>query len=296
MATLPGHGRSLTRVRPFCSDDRPLQFLAWLGVQQQPLLSELEKRLAPRTVGNVLLNTIQGGPPELTKLKATLKVERMKSFRVRKEDDEDLRALAVEKAWKRYSDAGKMGVPSLAYLVVPEERVPSVLEKIASGPPALLIPVPPLPLEEAGLSAMDIGDRWMAVSFISSIELGGFFERLVPVLQGQMETLPQRVHEDLRTHWGKWAAQKRTGVEDTLEEDTLVDAETVSAEGEVINRDLVALAYKLATAQWGERGRRFLDALHSGKPVEEASKVARISRQTGHKYLRKLREKLGQTG
>ena len=55
---------------------------------------------------------------------------------------------------------------------------------------------------------------------------------------------------------------------------------------------VMAEAYHHAEQRRGKKGTTFLEALCEGSTVEEASKKAGFSRQTGHKFLRELRKDL----
>jgi hypothetical protein len=52
--------------------------------------------------------------------------------------------------------------------------------------------------------------------------------------------------------------------------------------------DLKAHRMWIARKRWGAKGVRFLQAHSNGESVTQASNIAGVSRQTGHKYLREL--------
>jgi hypothetical protein len=70
------------------------------------------------------------------------------------------------------------------------------------------------------------------------------------------------------------------------EDDALEDERNLNTEAQAKR------AERMAQKRWGARGRAFIEALKRNATVAEASEVAGVSRQMGHKYLSKLKSAL----
>src|SRR5262249_33367608 len=79
-----------------------------------------------------------------------------------------------------------------------------------------------------------------------------------------------------------WEARKRAGENVSL---TGLESEEVPSDHGKEARLEGLNAYREAVRQWGPAGASFVRALAEGKTVDDASRLAGVSRQTGHKRL-----------
>jgi hypothetical protein len=161
-----------------------------LGLNE--IYSELRRRLDPRKVGRAIYRSILEYPKALEELREALHVERMRSYRPRKEDDEDLRSEATTQAFKKLEE---MKATAVEGLKLPEQ-----------------LHLPPIPTPTvAGQSQ----NRWDWPT-LRAAELKETLRLFLPLLRGEAEQLPAKVHEFLKEHFRKWNAAKRAGEEVSL--------------------------------------------------------------------------------
>jgi hypothetical protein len=282
----------LQRLHERGADREVLEFLVFVWCELALIHSELRRRLKTLPVGQALLNLNVKNAPEDAReylLKALRSDSRLGHLlrphkcRSAKEDEADLEEIALVYLIKAYRDAQERAVDGLPF--------PS---HIRSDPPPNILARLPEDRER-------LGDRVLAWTFREE------WKAFMPVLRGDTEKLAEAVRQHLREHYRKgrprkrrppkgrprkWRAKKRQGQE--IELDASKHAPTPRGDLGAQARRMEALAdvsryYDIASQQWGERARVFLDALRAGQSITHASRDAGVSRKTGHKYLRELK-------
>ncbi|MBI3770339.1 MAG: hypothetical protein HY271_17850 [Deltaproteobacteria bacterium] len=256
----------LDRLRRRGASGDVLGFLIWTRRAVDNVLHEILRRLRATPVGLAIVAVRSLMPPDdavaLRQLLRALRVSQLTSFRPEKESDEDLRQDALASALD-FVDRHEREITA-------PWTLPDRIEL-----PALPVPIP-------GVDAR----RWDWPALVAS-ETHATAALLLPALRGDLEALPEKVRLALRDHFESWNAQKRSG-EEVLFDDS-DHASPTDVESDLARRRAVQDFYAEARRRWGDRACVFLDALLRGRTVEEASKRAGVSRQTGHKYLRELK-------
>jgi len=227
-------------------------------IKLNAIYAELRKRFDRLPVGAALYRAVVGRPKGRDALLRSLRVERIKSFRQAKESDQDLRSEAVEAAWQKFS-------------VMYESAAENV------GLP-----------RQVTISSGGEGPRFDWKQLRKS-EVNASLALFLPLLRGDAERLPEKVHQRLRDHFEKWNAAKRAGMEFSLFDEEGSPASEPEIEELIAPREMAASLLKVAEDRWGERGGAFVQALSEGAKVAEAAKVAGVSRTTANKYTRELR-------
>lgn len=236
--------------------------------------AELRSRLGKVPRGRAVLAIVEDPESQeaLTTLRKTLRVDRLTSYRPGKEDNDDLRHDALAAALSFVRDCGIRTVAG--------RKLPARIE----------FPV----LKGISLPTLD-PDRWDR-PVARAQGLREAFALLLPVLRGEVEPVAEKVRQASREHFRMWRAMKRSAPEASLDDPKV--ASTVSlppieeiASPERLDSTRVALdAYCEVVARWGEKAGAFLTGVAAGLPISKAARKAGITRQTGHKYMRKLRQ------
>lgn len=250
--------------------EKHLRSLVWLRRALNGIYVELHRRIDHQEVGRALYRTIVDREGSLHELLAALHVERITSYRRNREDDEDLRSDALRAALQklekfRSSPMHQINLPSRVNLSA--------------------LPVDGLPPTEG---------RWDWPA-IRARQVAETLRLLLPLLNGDAEKLPETVRQAMREHFRKWNAAKRTGLEISLAEENesgtpLAELAAESdTERTALSKHEVLSFLKIAEERWGPMGTASLRALYEGNTTQAAAKLAGISRQTGHNYIRELR-------
>src|SRR5262249_11948586 len=186
-------------------------------------------------------------------------------------DDEDLRQFAVERGLHHLNGAGTKSLIDSGFDLLQMITIPD-------PPPNVRLP-----------KQNDSIDNRVSMRF-AALQIRKAIETLLPVLEGQTNRLPKQVRQSLRDQWEKREAQKRTGKKVPVDRAMRIAERT--PERWYSQKERAEKAYSTAKKKWGEPADRFLKALAEDKTVEDASKEAGISRQTGQKYLRVLKKEL----
>ena len=168
------------------------------------------------------------------------------------------------------------------------------------------------PLEASvGVPAQPRGERWTTLDRARGPYMRGFILQLSPLVSGFDPA--QAARQGVRTTFERRAAKKRGGTggrharlqgtvqerssECSLDETpeslflTLDGAapEHRTAEDQAVARETHRKALESVQRRFGAKVRRFVEALDDGMSVSKAAEAAGVSRQMGHRYLRKLR-------
>jgi hypothetical protein len=242
-------------------DEQQTFQLVRLVLERTALLMEYEKRMASRIIGRELLH-----PSEIKRLQELLGVEKLQTWRPKKEDSDDLRSLAIAKAVEKYAH-------QCTYLV------DKPLQK-----------VPRFPVRDGAQWDNLHRDRYQG-------EVKPALKRLLPVLYGTSESIKGDVHEALRNHWEQWEAQMRTGEEVDLQEGQKI----LRREGRIqaSSEDLderVDVSYRMfrvlqeAKKRWGAKAVAAIKYFLEGKTEQEAAELAGITDRTFRNYQTRLRK------
>jgi hypothetical protein len=256
-----------------------LAFLHRVRCELELIYQELRRRVRNLPVGRAVLQVRRhDAPPEaVAGLVRALHVERLRTYHPKKEDDGDLRCIALEGAVRGYREMGDKAVEGLPF--------PKSIS--LNLPPDVRVHLPPTP--------------WWEWSELLAYEFRSASKLLQPVLSGKVEELPTRVWARLKDHRRKRRAKKRTGIEVPIAEEPdgndephahlrpAVEPDRPDFEAMLDAQNTRRRLYEVASKRWGERGRAFVDALQEGKSVSEAARAAGVSRATGHKYQRELK-------
>lgn len=250
-----------------------LRFLVRTRLALHEIYEELRKRFDQQKVGRAYYRIMLARPGALEGLLAALNVDRITSFRSSKEGNEDLQGVALEAAVRHL------------------ERLRAQVRKM-NFPEQVGLPL--IPVLDAA-SREKHATRWNWET-LRARELKETIVGLLPLLRG--DELRDKVHSSMKEHFRKWNTPKRKGVEASLCNDEgrlLFEVERgdiYSVEEQVHRKFVAGLVLQTAKDRWGERGQLFIHALLEDKNLIEASKAAKISRQTGNKYKLELRRLL----
>ena len=260
------------------TDINPIRFIIWLNLELARIAEEVERRAGKRKLGRKMIGQIFTGADFPHK-------ELIES---------------VRKTARRWRRGGDILEPFRAVIEDREDREQDIivacirLHRRLEGKPRLLLnnddafQIPLLP-RAASLAR----ERSPALTRLNGLfaldDIKAMWTDILACLQGEMEKVPGRVYQSVRADDEKWSAQKRTGETISLEEPELKHLKTSSMSDKTVIHDL-RWAYRIAEQRWNRRGQIFLDALREGKTVEEASCDAGVSRQTGQKYLKEIRQ------
>ncbi len=244
-----------------------VRFLIWWRLELEHIALELRNRLERSKVGSALIQAIGGRSEKVTlnQLLRVLRIERLQSYRPEDESDEDLRAHGLMKAYEYYDHMGE--------------------EAIFPLPHGLGAALPP----NLGLPEQDPPPWDYLLPRVTSLQIQQALRVFLPILEGDVERLPGKVWQALRDLFEKRKAQKRDAQRADEPFETLEEAGHIPRHHGVQDAmsDLVQV-FKLAERRWGPKATAFLNALREDCTQDEAAKRAKISRQTGHKYLREL--------
>jgi hypothetical protein len=265
---------------------------------------ELLGRVAP--AGRALIGDPREGS-SLSVLLEALKVDYLSDYE--SSDSRDLRQIAMEGAIKKYHSQQREVFQLLSGMPRQFDKRQLVMTALVLGPGRDSAPGEfdsargeiEGPLARAELK----GPRWHRWPSFRGFLVKDLIASLLPLQNPN--SLPSAAHDAWRQELEKRGAKTRGGGggRHAKKSGTVHDrAEHVSFE-ELRNSDRfsvvndqswsqheAARAMRFAAKRWGARGHSFLKALMKGATVEEASETAGVSRQMGHKYLKKLREEL----
>ena len=237
--------------------------LVRLKLEEFALYREYERRMASRPVGHELLH-----PSGVERLQKLLKVDQLTTYRPQKEDSEDLRGLALQKAYEEYDKQAE------ALVSTPTKETPS------------------LPLREAASWDAQYEARW-------DREVKPALRRLLPVLLGTSEGIPSKVRQHMRVYWKQWKAMKRTGEEVDLQEGQRIirregklkdSFEEFDKRADVSARMFQVLKEAKKHKRWGPQFINFAKYYLQGKSEEEAARLAKITDRTARNHIAKLRK------
>ncbi|MEW5917019.1 MAG: hypothetical protein AB1762_11460 [Gemmatimonadota bacterium] len=206
----------------------------------------------------------------LTTLMKALRVDRLTSYRPAKEDDDDLRHDALAAALSFVRERGTRTVAG--------RNLPAQIE----------FPV----LKGISLPTLD-PERWNR-PVARAQGLRAAFALLLPVLRGEIEPVAERVRQASREHFRTWRAKKRSAAESSLDDPKLAPiaspprSEEIASSERMDSTRAALNAYREVVARWGDKAGAFLHGIAAGLSIAAAARAAGISRQTGHKYIRKL--------
>jgi hypothetical protein len=243
-----------------------LRFVVRSRLALREIYDELRRRFDRQKFGRAYYRTMLARPGSLEELLAVLHVDRITSFRSGKEGSEDLQGVALEAAVRHL------------------EKFRDEIRK-RNFPEQVNFPL--IPVLDA-TSREKQGMRW-SWKDLRAREFKETIVSLLPLLRG--EELAEKVHSSMKEHFRKWKASKRTGVEIPLYDDggrplpeEIERGDAPSVEEQVHRKFVAGLVMQTAKDRWGKKGQLFIHALLEGKNMIEASKAAKISRQTGNKY------------
>ncbi len=275
-----------------CSDATLVGLLADLKIEELFIGAELEKRIADKRIGAVLILApfFLGHSPSEEWITKKLEVDKIKAF------DRDM---AVEAHDIRYDSITRAFELAANLEVDPYDPGP--------------LPSFPLPLQPYEASFWNVGLAKAWRKGHDTLRKG-----LVPVLRGDAEAIPERVREYRREEWRKIARRGkiREGTEEfptdgpeawRAQQDfdevakgmrgEDINSETVgdipTPEDSVAERETGVHAYDYVTSRWGEKGQKYLDTLIATEGnVTAASEAAGISRVTGTLWRKEIQIKL----
>jgi len=145
-------------------------------------------------------------------------------------------------------------------------------------------PVPDLPPDFLGLpeESKPLQDR-IHIAMIET--LTGARKFFLPLLQGELENMPEVVRQALRDFYRKQKRHQERRVYTQLDE---LEQESSSYERDPLLMKRLGKAYEILINRYGEKANRFIDAMRKDKTLEEASNEAGISRQMGNRYRREI--------
>ena len=89
-------------------DKRPLEFLVRIKLEKRSILEELDQRHQALQAGRAFIAIDEGKwQGDMNDLHKVLKVEKIPSYRIAKEDPEDLKSIATTKAWAFFKRRGR---------------------------------------------------------------------------------------------------------------------------------------------------------------------------------------------
>jgi hypothetical protein len=160
------------------------------------------------------------------------------------------------------------------------------------------------PIEASfGVSTELHGERWESWRsaqprlvhkiILQLLALFSGFDPVKTARQGYRATFEEREAKKRGGTGGWHALRAGTKIDrpqlESFHEETIVPEAGRSVEDAVLTRVDAKLWVATAEQRWGKRARVFLEHLAQDATVEEAAAAAGVSRQIGHKYLRKLK-------
>lgn len=263
---------SLAAIYHATSDGPLVSLLANLIIEELFIGQELERRLVDKRWGTVLNLApffCDTPLPSFEWIAKGLKVDKIKSFRPHKQDDDEIRTDSVLRAIELAKN----------------------LESPAYDPG----PLPSFPLElrpvEASFWNVGLGRVWREGH--ETLRKG-----LIPVLEGEAERIPGQARDDWREEWKKIARHERILEIHHNEIAEELHSERFREPESSVSSLAGKRAYQKIVDKHGEKARIFLEALpESGWKnkinITEASNVAKISRVTAHKWLDEYKRTYG---
>jgi hypothetical protein len=285
---------SLAAIYCACSDFALVSLLANLKIEELFIGAELEKRLADKSIGTVLVLApfFTGTPPTEKWLTKKLKVDNIKAHNpLREQEMHDIRYDSITRALEL---AGKLESP--IYDPGPLPRFPLEMRPV-----------------EASFWNVALAKAWR--NGHKTLRKG-----IIPVLENRSEAIPDEVRNSRREKWRTIARREkiRKGTDDfpadgpaawRAQQDFAetarsmrgqdIESETVgnipTPEDSLVERETGAHAYAYVTSRWGEKGQKYLDTLIATEGnVSAASKAAGISRVTGTLWRKEIQIKLSE--
>ena len=235
------------------------------------IFEEIEGRAKKNELGKELYVHISSDIIDPLAVLKALKFDKISSYRPEKESGEDLKQLALEKAWHYYSEMGKMRMGRMGRLLEQAEKT----------------------------------NRWDALlPRLQAEELRTLLRHVWPTLPAQAEKLYEQVQQALRDHFEKWKAQKRTGKDVPLEEadKTILrrsGSGTWTKKGERVEdeerpdtseRMFEILKEAKKHKRWGDKAVKAFKDYLDGKTEAEAARLAGITDRTFRNYITKLQK------
>ena len=257
---------SLAAIYVACSDGPLVSLLADLTIEELFIGAELERRLADKRFGTVvnLAPFFTGVPLSEIWLTKELKVDKVKAYRPWIQDEKDIKQDSLTRALE----------------------LAASLESPAYDPG----PLPPFPLElqphEASFWNVGLVKAWTRGH--ETLRKG-----LIPVLQGDAESIPEQVRDDRREEWRKIVWRK--ALYDSHQDEIKIGvhpepAEKTKAAPDVSARMFEVLKEAQRHKRWGQKAITALKYYLEGKTEEEASQLAKITPRTFQNYIARLRK------
>ncbi|TAK06100.1 hypothetical protein EPO44_05805 [bacterium] len=240
-----------------------------LKIEEVFMEAELGRRFESKKVASEFVILDWGGLDRTKEIKRLLQVDKIKSFRPWEQEDSDIKQEALTKALELWREPGNVPV---------EESSP-----LPAFPLENFLPMLP--------SEREFWDGPMARAWEDGKK--AWLRAVIPVLQGEKETIPQKVREQRREEWRKIARREKLykdhqeqikgEVHPELEEKT-------NAAPDISSQMLTVL--RIAKKRWGSKAVKALRYYAEGKTEEEAAALAGITSRSLRNYISKLNKEL----
>jgi hypothetical protein len=246
-----------------CPDDGLVGLLVNLKIEELFVGAELEKRLADKRIGTVMILApfFTGESPTEKWLTKALKVDKIKAYRPHEQEKHDIQYDSITRAYELARSLELRG--------------------FEPGP------IPPFPLEmtpyESSFWEAGLGNVWRKGH--DTLRRG-----LIPVLQGEAERIPAKVREYRREQWrkikerGKLFESHQDVIRSELHPEEQLKTPDVSAKMFEVLRE----AKK--NKRWGDKAVKAFKHYLEGKTEEEAAKLAGITDKTFRNYITYLKK------
>jgi hypothetical protein len=284
------------------SNELAKQLVVYLKVIETISL-ELSKRAHPGAIS--MLRSVGPGPPSSAPAREHVRGETI--FR------NLLEGFEVERL-RDYTDSDPRDLQQVAMIGIVEEYEHQMNQISAMMPADSEF----VPIGTSLISTELRGERWEWWRASRSRLVQGMLVQFLPLVSAsRFEQIRMAAREAYRREWEKRQAKKRGGIglaesgrdqvgngrslsgegvrpaQERLTQEDLEEVSTSEIEQDfedgVVTRLDAARLFREAERRWGKRGRVFLERLAQDATIEEASRAAGVSRQTGQNYLRKLK-------
>ena len=247
-------------------DGRLVYLLADLKIEELFIAAELERRLADKRIGTVLILDpfFTGTQPSEGWLTKELKVDKIKAYRGYIQDENDIRQDSITRAFELGAD------------LLSDSYDPG--------------PLPEFPLEmqphEASLWNVGLAKVWKRGH--ETLRKG-----LIPVLQGDAENIPEKVRNHRREEWRKIASRKALydNHQDDIKNVVHPEREEQTKAAHNVSASMLEVLKEAQRHKgWGQKAIVVFNYYLEGKTEEEACRLAKITTRTFQNYISRLRE------
>ena len=271
----------LKKLYSICRDERPLRFLVWLRIEQEYIAIEFRRRLERTKAGWEITQLLKGLTPleSVGLLFRALEVDKITSYYPEEDSSEDLQQLAVEKALTYQERMAGVALAKCGF---------DQLQMISISLPSINIGLPVKDKEPWN----QLNPRMLALQTREAIKL------FLPVLQGNVEQMPELVYQALRDHWEKRKAQKRDAREVPYEEaeKEIVSTSYNELRDREVSREILNISARMSEVlkeakkhkRWGDKAIKAFKYYCEGKTKKEASEMVGIDERTFRNNISRL--------